>query len=242
MSNNHSIKILRGTRANIAAATSTNNANVLEPGQLLYNSTDNYLTVGGSADGSSDSTVTKLPIIVREVHGYSADNSAIARSVANGTDDWKFGYGANNVVLDVNGLPLEISTDSTEDLTITGAGCTIKLDYNSNSPQITIKSNTGSGVTIEGNNVTATNFKGKADSADKWANNRNFTIVSSDGSGAGSAVPVNGSSNVELKLPSTITADITGSATQIKSGNTSYSIVVTNSTAGTATDTIYFVY
>lgn len=59
--------------------------------------------------------------------------------------------------------------------------------------------------------INGTNFNGSANiTTANWGTARNIGIVSSDGTGAGSVVSVNGSGNVNLKLPATIKASITG--------------------------------
>lgn len=131
MSNNHSIQILRGTRQ----AIYDNRTVDLLAGQPLYNTDDNYLTIG--CDKTNDNgdktnkTIGDLPIVVREVHGYSADNNGLAASVTPGTNDWKFGgvtdNGTDKVVLDVNGLPLEISVDENKTVKITQGGNVITM-------------------------------------------------------------------------------------------------------------------
>jgi hypothetical protein len=64
MSNNKSLRVLRGTRDKIISNKDT----TLEPGQILYNMSDNYLTVGdNSTNGKS---VNGLPITVRDMNGY----------------------------------------------------------------------------------------------------------------------------------------------------------------------------
>lgn len=69
MANNKSIQILRGTRDKIAG----NNGSLLD-GQLLYNKTDNYLTVGNG----NTAKISDTPVACREVHGYFSDDSAIS--------------------------------------------------------------------------------------------------------------------------------------------------------------------
>ena len=62
--------------------------------------------------------------------------------------------------------------------------------------------------------INGTNFDGTGNIVTSyWGTARNFSIVSSNGSGASSAVSVNGSGNVSLYLPSTITASLSGNAT-----------------------------
>lgn len=66
MANYAKIKIKRGTRANISKSTEH-----LEEGQLLYNLTDNYVTIGDNQNKS----VKANPIVVRELKGFHSDDS-----------------------------------------------------------------------------------------------------------------------------------------------------------------------
>lgn len=56
---------------------------------------------------------------------------------------------------------------------------------------------------------------GTATSAGKWTTARNISISDSDGTNTGTAVSVDGSAAVTLKLPATIKADITGDAATV---------------------------
>lgn len=60
---------------------------------------------------------------------------------------------------------------------------------------------------------------GSAKTALKWTNARDFNISSSDGSNPSTAVSVDGSGNVTLKLPSTIKATLVGNVTGNLTGN-----------------------
>lgn len=72
MAGNNAIQILRGSRDTII-----NNKGVkLKAGQLLYNKTDNYLTVGAT----DDDLLTKLPIRCREIFGYKGDTESIGEA------------------------------------------------------------------------------------------------------------------------------------------------------------------
>ena len=80
------------------------------------------------------------------------------------------------------------------------------------------------GINITGNAATATklqtartingtSFNGTANiTTANWGSTRNFYIADASAAHTGSAVSVNGSSNVTLKLPSTITATLSGTA------------------------------
>ena len=61
--------------------------------------------------------------------------------------------------------------------------------------------------------INGTNFNGSANiTTANWGTARNITIANSDGSGAGTAISVNGSGNAALRLPATIKAALTGNA------------------------------
>lgn len=83
MAGNNSIQFLRGTRNQIAQ-----NTQQLQDGQPLYNTTDNYLSIGGG--GSND--LNKLPIACRELKGYVTDLSDQINSVTNTTEQWSISY------------------------------------------------------------------------------------------------------------------------------------------------------
>ena len=62
--------------------------------------------------------------------------------------------------------------------------------------------------------INGTSFNGTANIVTSyWGTARNIAIASSNGGGAGAATSVNGSANVTLKLPATITAALSGNAT-----------------------------
>ena len=201
MSNNHSIKILRGTRANIAGATSANSANVLEPGQLLYNFTDNYLTVGGSVDGSSNSTVTKLPIIVREVKGYSADNSAIV-TTTDENSSWHFGHdGTSAVEVSVKGFALNLKSTSNVNVT-SGANVVIK-GGNGDNGKITITKDGSIEVKRASNATTYTSIELGTTNITAKANNGSFTAY-----GGKSSLSIANSGNITANVNNTLIATI----------------------------------
>ena len=61
--------------------------------------------------------------------------------------------------------------------------------------------------------INGTSFNGTANiTTAQWGTARNIAIASSNGGGAGAATSVNGSANVTLKLPATITATLSGNA------------------------------
>ena len=83
MAGNNSIQVLRGSRNAISQSSQQ-----LLDGQLLYNTTDNYLTVGG---GSSND-VSKLPIVCREIRGYAEDTYENKISANENKTEYKINY------------------------------------------------------------------------------------------------------------------------------------------------------
>jgi hypothetical protein len=62
-------------------------------------------------------------------------------------------------------------------------------------------------------NINGTSFNGTANiTTANWGTARNIGIVNSDGTGTAVTTSVNGSANINLKLPSTIKATLTGNA------------------------------
>ena len=112
MAGNNSIQILRGTREKIAQATTQ----YLQPGQPLYDSTDNYLFVGGNSndDINGGKAINSLyPIACREMKGYVTDQSSGGmNSVAAGTEQWSVKYEQGK------GLQLSNPVYVTDDITI----------------------------------------------------------------------------------------------------------------------------
>ena len=62
--------------------------------------------------------------------------------------------------------------------------------------------------------INGTNFDGTSPiTTAQWGQARNINIASSDGTGEGTTVSINGSTNYTLRLPATIKASLTGNAT-----------------------------
>ena len=74
--------------------------------------------------------------------------------------------------------------------------------------------NANSATTLQNTRkINGTNFNGSADiTTNNWGASRNIGIVNSDGSGTAIPVSINGSNNINLKLPSTIKANLEGNA------------------------------
>lgn len=83
--------------------------------------------------------------------------------------------------------------------------------------------------------INGTNFDGSgAITTANWGTARDITIVSSDGTGAGTAVSVNGSGNVSLKLPATIKANLTGKATSAGTADSATTATTATTCTGNA--------
>ena len=110
---------------------------------------------------------------------------------------------------------------------VTGTGASRTLTF-SNGSEITItinnvehaitsescSGNANSATTLQNTRkINGTNFNGSADiTTNNWGASRNIGIVNSDGSGTAIPVSINGSNNINLKLPSTIKANLEGNA------------------------------
>lgn len=110
---------------------------------------------------------------------------------------------------------------------VTGTGATRTLTFSDGS-EITItidnvkhaitsescSGNANSATTLQNTRkINGTNFNGSADiTTNSWGTSRNIGIVNSDGSGTAIPVSINGSNNINLKLPSTIKANLEGNA------------------------------
>lgn len=100
----------------------------------------------------------------------------------------------------------------------------IVTDLSSYTNIVSPTTNAGIATNISGNATTATrlattraingtNFNGSADiTTTRWGTARNIGVVNSDGTGTAVTTSVNGSANVNLRLPSTIKASLTGNA------------------------------
>lgn len=108
------------------------------------------------------------------------------------------GTGAARTLTFSNGSEITITIDNVEHA-ITSGSCS---------------GNANSATTLQNTRkINGTNFNGSADIiTNSWGTSRNIGIVNSDGSGTAIPVSVNGSNNINLKLPSTIKANLEGNA------------------------------
>ena len=108
------------------------------------------------------------------------------------------GTGASRTLTFSNGSEITITIDNVEHA-ITSESCS---------------GNANSATTLQNTRkINGTNFNGSADiTTNNWGASRNIGIVNSDGSGTAIPVSINGSNNINLKLPSTIKANLEGNA------------------------------
>jgi hypothetical protein len=102
------------------------------------------------------------------------------------------------------GLLTSLSSSSGTNLSLTVGGTTKTVaDLYATAAEKLLTARTINGTSFNGTANIVTSY---------WGTARNISIASSNGGGAGSAVSVNGSGNVTLKLPATITAALSGNA------------------------------
>ena len=83
--------------------------------------------------------------------------------------------------------------------------------------------------------INGTSFDGSASiTTANWGTARNIGIVNSDGTGTAVTTSVNGSANVNLKLPATIKASLTGNASTATTLQTARTIALSGAATGSA--------
>lgn len=83
--------------------------------------------------------------------------------------------------------------------------------------------------------INGTSFDGSANiTTANWGTARNIGIVNSDGTGTAVTTSVNGSANVNLKLPATIKASLTGNASTATTLQTARTIALSGAATGSA--------
>ena len=107
----------------------------------------------------------------------------------------------------------------------------------------TITGNAGSATKLAtARTINGTSFNGSANiTTANWGTERNISISDNDGTNTGTAVSVNGSTNVTLKLPATIKATLSGNASTATTASkanqltTARTIGISGAVTGTAT-------
>lgn len=147
--NNEAIQILRTDNNGL---TTSKQEELLLPGQPLYNSQKNYLTIG-HIEGSQVTPLAKnKPITVRELIGYFDDNSGITATMNN-----KYHIKPSNNKLEIRNLSnsdnsgIDITTSRTLTLNshnIEVSSDLLQISTRSNTPNITITSKDQSTPTV----------------------------------------------------------------------------------------------
>ena len=175
-----------------------------------------------SVNGSSNVSLRLPATIKAELAGNSATTTKLktARSINNTTFD-----GSADIITNRWGVDRSISI-SDSNTTHTGAAVTVNGSNN-----VVLKLPATISAELSGNATTATtlqttrtingtNFNGSANiTTAYWGTARNISIADSSSSNIGTAISVNGSGNVTLRLPGTINANLVGNVTGNCSGS-----------------------
>jgi hypothetical protein len=196
--------------------------------KFINSSSNGYMPVYASAFHGNATSATKLET-ARTINGTDFDGSAnittaswgTARNISIGSSD-----GTNvGTAVSVDGsgavtlkLPtvIKATVSAADKLTVNAGDANTPVYFENGVPKevtsIDVKSDKA-GKLDPGRNINGTLFTGESDiTTAKWGTARNIYIYSSDGTGAGAAVSVDGSDTINLKLPSTIKATLSGNA------------------------------
>ena len=214
-------RTINGTNFNGSADITTNiwgTARDISISDATAANTGTTVSVNGSANVN-----LRLPTTIKaELDGNSATTTKLktARSINNTTFD-----GSADIITNRWGVDRSISISDSNN-THTGAAVTVNGSNN-----VVLKLPATISAELSGNATTATtlqttrtingtNFNGSANiTTAYWGTARNISIADSSGSNTGTAISVNGSGNVTLRLPGTINANLVGNVTGNCSGS-----------------------
>ena len=243
---------INGTSFNGSADITTNiwgTARNISISDATAANTGTTVSVNGSANVN-----LRLPTTIKaELAGNSATTTKLktARSINNTTFD-----GSADIITNRWGVDRSISISDSNN-THTGSAVTVNGSNN-----VVLKLPATISAALSGNATTATtlqttrtingtNFNGSANiTTAYWGTARNISIADSSGSNTGTAISVNGSGNVTLRLPGTIKANLVGNVTGNCSGSsgsctgnsataTTAGAVSTSVAAGNTKDLVY---
>lgn len=219
------------------SGNSSDNTNVWDDSWLTVLDSNNYTgyTVTKTGSGASGSWGISVTGSSASCAGNAATATTLqtARTI-NGTSF----NGSANITTSNWGTARNISI-ADNDSTNTGTAVSVN-----GSAAVTLKLPSTIKASLTGNASTATklatartingtSFDGSANiTTANWGTARNISIASSDGTGAGTAVSVNGSANATLKLPGTIKATLSGNASTATKLATARTISLTGSVTG----------
>lgn len=222
------------TNANNATnATNASKAKVTETSTTTdtgYNLVFTNTTTTGNADLRINNTDAQLRILEGTTTAVGTEALVLGNATAKGTAGNK--RGEIRIYSENTGFDSIVSPNHTGNLTHTLPSSNGTLLNSANYTSYTVnKTGTGAsgtwGISITGNSATSTkanqlttartingtSFNGTANiTTANWGTARNIGIVSSDGTSTAVPVSVNGSGNINLKLPSTIKASLTGNS------------------------------
>ena len=166
-------------------------------------------------------TATKLKT-ARTINGTSFDGSANITTT-------KWGTARNIKISDAGGThgSVNVSVNGSSDIEL-HLPASIACDNFYGTANDAIKLKTA-------RTINGTSFDGSANiTTDKWGTTRKITISDADGSHTSSAISVNGSGDVTLKLPEHITARVIGKADTATEFYNNQSVTLTGDVTGTA--------
>lgn len=188
-------------------------------GTNITGETANIPSITGSLTGNA-STATKL-VTARQINGTEFDGTTAIT-----TNKWGTARSMN--ITDASGTNAggAVSVDGSGNVTLK-LPSTIKASISGNVSSAT-KLNTArqiNGTTFDGSaNITTT----------AWGYSRNVQITDNDASHLGEITSVNGTSNITLKLPSTIKATLDGTATSATQFSANTTVTLTGDATGTS--------
>lgn len=176
-------------------------------------------TIKASLSGNAN-TATKLQT-ARTINGTSFDGSTNIT-----TANWGTARNVGIINSDGTGTAVTVSVNGSGNVNLKlPAAIKASLTGNADTASKLHTARTINGTSFDGSgNITTAN----------WGTARNVTIQDSTAAHSGTAVSVNGSGNVNLKLPATITASLVGNADTATKLKTARNIAVGGSVSGNA--------
>ena len=227
---------LSGNASTATTATNATNASKAKVTETSPTAATGYNLVftNATSTGNSDLRINNADAQLRILEGTTTAVGSEALVLGNAIAKGAAGNKAGEVRIysENTGFDSIVSPNHTGNLTHTLPSSNGTLLNSANYTSYTVNK-TGSGasgtwgISITGNSATATkanqlttartingtSFNGTANiTTTNWGTARNIGIVSSDGTSTAVPVSVNGSGNINLKLPSTIKASLTGNS------------------------------
>lgn len=179
----------------------------------------------GKLTGNADTATSAATLTTaRTINGTSFNGSANIT-----TANWGTARNIGIVNSDGTGTAVTVSVNGSANTNLK-LPATIKASLTGNASTASSAAKLTTARTING-----TNFDGSGNiTTANWGTARNITIQDSTAAHSGTAVSVNGSGNVNLKLPATIAASLSGNASTATKLQTARNIAVIGSVSGNA--------